>query len=137
MSGSSIRTAIHDLWRAKRRRATRRRVAGSRAAASVATPLAMAGLGARVALELGGGPGDHFVDRLAALRAARDHLGVDRLHVHLLRDIRRRGEARHPHLLRVARRIVVHGALRRRDLFPYLEVAHALERRDVVAAARI
>src|SRR2546430_3755311 len=140
MSGSAMRKAMSDFCRAKRRPA-RRRVAGSRAAASVATPSvtapAMGGLRARVTLELGGGPGDRLVDGLDALRAARDHLGVDRLYVHLLRDVGRRGVAGHPGSLGRARRIVVHRAPGRADLFPHLEVTHALEGGDVVAAARV
>src|SRR5436853_6206662 len=134
MSGSAIRKAMVDLCRARRRPDLRRRGTLSRAAWT--TPLAMARLGAHVALELRGGPADRLVDRIAALRAARDHLRVDRLHVHLLRDAGRGRRARHPGHLG-ARRVVIYRALRRLDQLPDLEVAHALERGNVVAAARI
>src|SRR5437870_3289433 len=115
MSGSAIRKAMVDLCRARRRPDLRRRGTLSRAAWT--TPLAMARLGAHVALELRGGPADRLVDRIAALRAARDHLRVDRLHVHLLRDAGRSRRARHPGHLG-ARRVVIHRALRRLDLLP-------------------
>src|SRR2546426_1107559 len=136
MSGSAIRKAMVDLCRARRRPDLRRRGTGILAAWTTLL-LAMANLGARVPLELRGGPADGLVDRIAALRAARDHLRVDRLHVHLLRDVGRGWRARHPDHLVGARRVVVHRALRRLDLLPDLEVARALERGDVVAAARI
>src|SRR5436853_6432263 len=136
MSGSAIRKAMVALCRARRRPDLRRRGTGILAAWTTLL-LAMANLGARVPLELRGGPADGLVDRIAALRAARDHLRVDRLHVHLLRDVGRGWRARHPDHLVGARRVVVHRALRRLDLLPDLEVAHALERGNVVAAARI
>src|SRR5256886_1309673 len=134
MSGSATRKAMVDLCRARRRPDLRRRGTLSRAA--LTTPLAMARLGAHVALELRGGPADRLVDRIAALRAARDHLRVDRLHVHLLRDAGRSRRARHPGHLG-ARLAVIHRALRRLDLLPDLELAPALERGEVVSAARI
>src|SRR3989442_6312611 len=124
MSGSAIRNAMVDLCRARRRPDLRRRGTLSRAAWT--TPLAMARLGAHVALELRGGPADGLVDRIAALRAARDHLRVDRLHVHLLRDVGRSRRARHPYHLVGARRLVVYRALRRLDPLPDPEVPHGL-----------
>src|SRR5207245_9793155 len=122
MSGSAIRKAMVDWCRARRRPALRRRRTLSRAAWT--TPLAMARVGAHVALELRGGPADRLVDRIAALRAARDHLRVDRLHVHLLRDAGRSRRARHPGHLG-ARRVVMRRTLRRLDLRPDPAPAHA------------
>src|SRR5437867_8807337 len=122
MSGSAIRKAMVDLCRARRRPDLRRRGTLSRAAWT--TPLAMARLGAHVALELRGSPADRLVDRIAALRAARDHLRVDRLHVHLLRDAGRSRRARHPGHLG-ARRAVLPRARPRRGPLPGLALAPA------------
>src|SRR5713226_7973094 len=132
---SPTKRSIDLLRLARCRPDLRRRGTCSRAAWM--TPLAMARLRAHVALEFRGGPADRLVDRIAALRAARDHLRVDRLHVHLLRDAGRSRRARHPGHLAGARRVVIHRALRRLDLLPDPEVAHALERGNVVAAACI
>src|SRR5437879_11038055 len=94
MSGSAIRKAMVDLCRARRRPDLRR--CGTLSRAAWTTPFAMARLGAHVALELRGGPADRLVDPIAPLRAARDHLRVDRLHVHRLRDADRSPHPRQP-----------------------------------------
>src|SRR5438046_4687968 len=134
MSGSAIRKAMVDLCRARRRPDLRRR--GTLSPAAWTTPLAMARLGAHVALELRGGPADRLVDRIAALRAARNHLRVDRLHVHLLRAAGRSRRARPPGHLGTPP-VVMHRGLRRLDLLPDLEGAQAVARGTVLAAARI
>src|SRR3954470_15212283 len=81
MSGSVSRNAVVDLRRARRRRPPRRTATCARGRTAAIT-----GLRALVTLELGRGPAEHLVHRLAALRVLGDHLGHDRLRVHLLCD---------------------------------------------------
>src|ERR1051325_169922 len=127
ISGSVIMKAMVDLRRAKRRRPPCLRTATRSTGITAATGYERVS-GPLIPLELRGGPVDGLGDRVAARGAAGDHLGHDGLRVHLLRDARGRRRARDPGGLVLARRIVIHGADRRLDLFPDLEVAHALER---------
>ena len=123
-----------DLRRARRRRPPRR--AAICGTCWITAAIAV-GPCARVAFQFGSGPAHHLGDRLPALRALGDHLGHDRLDVHLLRDAGGRRREGHPGHLVLARRVVIHGTFGRLDLLPDLEIPHALERRDVVTDARI
>src|SRR5260221_3155706 len=88
------------------------------------------------AFEFADRPVEGLLDGLAALGAARDHLGVDRLGGGLVADLRRRGSEGDRHDLPMLGWIVVERALGRAFIFPGLEVEQLRERRQVVAAAR-
>ena len=92
---------------------------------------------AREALELVGRPVERLFHGLAA-EVAHRHLGHQRLNVDLLADlVRRRRAGERQDLVIVDIRIVVERALGRALLGPGLEGRELLERRQVVAVARL
>src|SRR6516165_10947649 len=88
------------------------------------------------AFELGGGPVDRVIDRVALDGAFGDHFRHRRLRVDLIGDPRRRGAIRDHHYDVATRRIVVDRAFWRRLLQPRLEIVQPGKGRDVVPVAR-
>src|SRR5262249_53250722 len=137
MSGSAMTNAMLDLRRANAFTLGPRPMAATGRSRTTASFIDLTPRSpAHEAFELGGGPCNGPVDRFAALRDLRDHLGVRGLGVHLHRKRGRRRRLGAPRGPVATRRVGVRRSFGRPFLGPDLEFAQPGEAGNVVAAAR-